>query len=1010
LFTSLALEVLLVFALTALLARLVRSASGQRMVWRVSFVVLGALVLAEFSGVGHSLLQHPRPSPPASVQQRTFVVTTSVTADTPQSFAPLSTALNLPVSPTVNSQEKLLSSLARWLPVLALAGFVWVSVRRSFGALRLIRLGRQAPVDSSDLAARVQALGRRLGIRRHVRLKSMEGLSSPIAFGIFRPTVGVPKDFSARFTAAQQEAMLAHELAHVAAFDAVWMLLADLVTALLWWHPGAWWARRHLRAASETAADEASLLLDDGPATLAECLVTLGDLLTRSPDPGGLGMAGYRFRSELGRRVERLLKLRGPTRRPWRGATAWVARLLVPAALLALALAFTAWLLPPVAGADTFGEAFLRSPLGLATTALLAADQNDAPRLLLEGKKLHDAGKTNEAEAKWRTALELDPGNKVALDFLGKIGRTNFPAAKPAVQPSAPPISHPLTGTNPVSMSNARQKIYQKLNTIRLDPVMFDGVPLTQALEIIKKDAKNRDPEKKGVNIILSTTADPQAAAAPAIDPSTGLPVRGVAHSEAAASPAIDPTTGLPVAGAAAGTEWDINATTVKINPELNDVTLGQLLDIIVKVADRPIKYSIEDFGVLFTLRGAEVPVLHTRWFKIEPNTFMHGLQGFMGQDFGRSKAAAQPAGQARPPGQGQGQGQGGQAGIDFLTVQTPQEIVSATVRTYFQTAGVTLDPPKSVIFNDRLGMLMVRATLADLDLIEQAVQVLNMAPPQVVIEVKFCEVPEELLAAPGLKLQPAPAGTNSAGTNVASTTLTSILTPEQSRNVLRALEQTQGVNIHAPKILTPSGRQAQIKTVDVRTIVTGLDLTTNAPPAPGQPAEHPPVTEQIEFGPILDVVPYVAADGRTIQMTVIPSIKEFIGYDVDYAVSKGIWDYLTSPGANPPPRSQMYPLPIFRLRQIVLSTTVKDGQTLVLASRAAKTAVPDSHIANKLPKELTDQLSASIQRMQKPPPNAMLVFITPTIVDPAGNRVHTDAELPAHTNSVPSLLPPALK
>src|SRR6266545_3986384 len=143
LFASLALEVILVFALTALLARLVRSASGQRTVWRMSFVALGALVIAECSGVGHSLLQQLRASPPASVQQRTFVVTTSVIGDRPHSFAPLSTAAKASVAPDANSQVKLLSSLARWFPVLALAGLVWVGVRRSIGALRLIRLGRR---------------------------------------------------------------------------------------------------------------------------------------------------------------------------------------------------------------------------------------------------------------------------------------------------------------------------------------------------------------------------------------------------------------------------------------------------------------------------------------------------------------------------------------------------------------------------------------------------------------------------------------------------------------------------------------------------------------------------------------------------------------------------------------------------------------------------------------------------------------------------------------------------
>jgi hypothetical protein len=598
-------------------------------------------------------------------------------------------------------------------------------------------------------------------------------------------------------------------------------------------------------------------------------------------------------------------------------------------------------------------------------------ETNDASGLLLQGKQLYDAGRTNEAEAKWRTALDLDPGNKVALDYLAKIGRPISPASKPTVQSGERSIPNPSTRTNLVYTSNARQKIYQKLNTIRLDPVMFASVPLTQALETIRKDAKSRDPDKKGVNIIISTEADPSAPAPPAIDP-------------------------------AARAEWDISATTVKIDPELNDLTLGQVLDIIVKVADRPIKYSIEEWGVLFTSRGSEVPVLHTRWYKIDPNTFMHGLEGTIKLDLAGSKEAAQSAGQARQPGQARRQEHQGQAGLDFLTVKTPQEIVSATIRTYFQTAGVTLDPPKSIFFNDRLGMLMVRATLADLDLIEQAVQVLNMVPPQVQIEVKFCEVPEELLTALGLELLPATTARNGDGTSAVSTTLTSILTPEQLRNVLRALEKKPGMNIHAPKVITPTGRQAQIKVVDLRTIVTGLDLTTNAPVAPGQPEEHPPITEQIELGPILDVVPYVSADGRTIQLTVIPTIKEFIGYDVDYALSKGIWDYVASPGANPSPISQMYPLPIFRLRQVVLSATVKDGQTLLLASHGARTGVPESHIANKLPKELNDQLSASIQRMQKSPPKAMVVFITPTIVDAAGNRVHTDAESPDRTKSVP--------
>ena len=49
-----------------------------------------------------------------------------------------------------------------------------------------------------------------------------------------------------------------------------------------------------------------------------------------------------------------------------------------------------------------------------------------------------------------------------------------------------------------------------------------------------------------------------------------------------------------------------MSAIAIKINPTLTDVRLVDVLDAVVKVADRPIKYSIEDYGVVFSLRGPE--------------------------------------------------------------------------------------------------------------------------------------------------------------------------------------------------------------------------------------------------------------------------------------------------------------------------------------------------------------------------------------------------------------------
>src|SRR5439155_21198722 len=110
---------------------------------------------------------------------------------------------------------------------------------------------------------------------------------------------------------------------------------------------------------------------------------------------------------------------------------------------------------------------------------------------------------------------------------------------------------------------------------------------------------------------------------------------------------------------------------------------------------------------------------------------FRGGFGG--GGQGGFQQQAAQPG--ARPGQRTQG-GVGG--GVRYLTRETDTAELATIVHDYFAAAGVLLDPPKSIFFNDRLGYLMVRATMQDLDIIEQAVQVLNTLPPELTIETKI--------------------------------------------------------------------------------------------------------------------------------------------------------------------------------------------------------------------------------------------------------------------------------
>ena len=64
----------------------------------------------------------------------------------------------------------------------------------------------------------------------------------------------------------------------------------------------------------------------------------------------------------------------------------------------------------------------------------------------------------------------------------------------------------------------------------------------------------------------------------------------------------MNPSTGLPVPteAAAPAKQLDIGSFIIKIDPSTHDVSLADVLDLIVKVADHPLTYTAEDYVVVF--------------------------------------------------------------------------------------------------------------------------------------------------------------------------------------------------------------------------------------------------------------------------------------------------------------------------------------------------------------------------------------------------------------------------
>jgi type II secretory pathway component GspD/PulD (secretin) len=225
------------------------------------------------------------------------------------------------------------------------------------------------------------------------------------------------------------------------------------------------------------------------------------------------------------------------------------------------------------------------------------------------------------------------------------------------------------------------------------------------------------------------------------------------------------------------------------------------------------------------------------------------------------------------------------------------------------------------------------------------------------------------------------------------------ILTEAQRRVVFQALEQRREVNIlDAPKTTTLSGRPAQMKNVRSRYIVTDLDWSyqgTNGAGGTNDRLQALPLAEPFELGPLLDVNPYALADGQTIQMTLIPTLTEFVGYDLDQRSRREI---VTMPdGRKEIVTVPDQPLPIFRKLQMVSSAIVRDGQTVVLAGGS------EQLLAN--PKRNTP-LPKGAKMPGEIKTTSLLIFVTPTLVDPAGNRINKPEDLPPGIPAQPPAVP----
>ena len=243
---------------------------------------------------------------------------------------------------------------------------------------RLVTLRARAEVlvDGHWLSALARAQ-RRMGFKHGTALLVSDDLASPISWGLMRPVIVL--NARAVEASSEAEAIIAHELAHVARMDWVKLLLARVATALFWFNPLVWVLAREAHQLREEAADDSVLAADIVDTDYAQLLVGVA----RHECPGLLlGAHGVApSKSSLARRVARVLdgtSVRGPVARSF-ALGVFVGAVVVAAPLAAIT--FT-----PAGSKTSKGQAGTFSASEPASSFAAAQDEpTDLPRIIARG-------------------------------------------------------------------------------------------------------------------------------------------------------------------------------------------------------------------------------------------------------------------------------------------------------------------------------------------------------------------------------------------------------------------------------------------------------------------------------------------------------------------------------------------------------------------------------------------------------------------------------------------------
>ncbi len=653
-----------------------------------------------------------------------------------------------------------------------------------------------------------------------------------------------------------------------------------------------------------------------------------------------------------------------------------------------------------------------------------AARQNVAD-LMLRGRQELEIGDYDKAEKTFESILAFDRYNKEALRFMERVAEKRWEARQVERRASVMnqmaegearwlrPLrvdqrgaSTAITPTSEGPVERETSDLEAKLSRIRIKEIRFQGAEINDVISFLTQASRENDPDGIGINIIFM---DPNAGGAGAV-------------AAPAAPVAADPFGfGAPAAAAPPALGGGVG-TVAPIHLELRNVTLLDALKLVTQISG--LYYRVERDVVIIEREGTGRFI--TRFYPVDPARWTAVTGSIRPSGGGLAAANADPFGAAQDP-------FGGGAAAPAAAGPDMKEI--------FTRFGMKFPQGAEIAYEPLISQLVVTLTPNQFPQFEEILEKINVAPRQVQIEARFVEVlqrdleqlgfewilnddaevlvqggPGPVGAKPRIQVDKmstgftgglrffnfdavsnatapvprSPTGNNNFLGDILS--MRGVLTNPELQLVVQALDQKGNSDLlSAPRVTTINGVNAIIEVVNEIIYPTEFDVTENDIEVqgavgggdgenPNQPVFIPPTVipggfETRNVGVILNVTPTVNADNYTINLVMLPEIAELVDW-IQYGTQVPIGDQVFTVNM---------PQPVFASRNITTSMIVWDGHTVVMGGLIREDLVT---FKDKVPLLGDIPLLGRLFRSEgrKSEKRNLLIFVTATLVDPAGN------------------------